>query len=56
MWKYIEEERSRSRDDYRRRFINIKGRNKGNFNNHFKQYIAACERDEDEDLDFEAYI
>ena len=56
MWKYIEEERSRSRDNYRRRFINIKGRNKGNFNNHFKQYVAACKGDKDEDLDFKAYI
>jgi len=56
LWKYIEEERSRSRDDYRRCFIDIKGRNKGNFDNHFKQYIAACERDKDKDLDFKAYI
>jgi len=56
LWKYIEEERNRSRDDYKRRFINIKGRNKGNFNNYFKQYVAACERDKDNNLDFKAYI
>ena len=56
MWKHIEEERNRSRDDYKRRFIDIKGRNKGNFDNHFKQYVAVCERDEEDNLDFKAYI
>jgi len=55
LWKYIEEERNRFKDNYKRRFINIKGRNKGNFNNYFKQYVAACEGDKDEDLDFKAY-
>jgi len=55
LWKYIEEERNRSRDNYKRRFINIKGRNKGNFNNYFKQYVAACERDKEDNLDFKAY-
>ena len=56
MWKYIEEERNRSRDDYKRRFTNIKGRNKGNFNNYFKQYITAYKGDKDNNLDFKAYI
>jgi len=55
LWKYIEEERNRSKDDYKRRFINIKGRNKGNFNNHFKQYVTAYKGDKDKDLDFKAY-
>ena len=56
MWKHLEEEHSQSRDNYRRHFIDIKGRNKGNFNNHFKQYVAAYKRDKDKDLDFKAYI
>jgi len=56
LWKHIEEERNRSRDNYKRHFIDIKGRNKGNFDNYFKQYVAACKRDEEDDSDFKAYI
>ena len=56
MWKYIKEEYNWSKNNYKRYFIDIKGRDKSNFNNYFKQYIAAYKKDKDNNLDFKAYI
>jgi hypothetical protein len=50
-WKHTEEERTRSRDEYKRRFnkSNDNGRN-GNFEDRFRQYIFTCEGQDDESV------
>jgi len=45
LWKYIEEERNRSRNEYKRRFNNNKGRN-SNFKERFRQYTIYYKGDD----------
>jgi len=57
LWKYIEEERNRSRDKYKRRFNNNKGRN-GNFKERFRQYTIYYKGDDNNEYNktFEALV
>ena len=55
-WKHTEEERSQSRDEYKNRFKNDKGRN-GNFEDRFRQYVITCEGLDEEGVQaFEALV
>jgi hypothetical protein len=53
-WKHTDEERRRSKDEYKRRFDRSNKRRNGDFDKRYRQYITYCEGD-DEDASAEAF-